>query len=62
MQKRSRLTQPEFTKHRGIGAQALRQIENGSGNPTIETLDKVAAIFGLRVGFCMINAQGGKNG
>ncbi len=51
MRKISRLTQPEFAKHRGISVQALRQIENGSGNPTVETLGKIASIFGLQVGF-----------
>lgn len=53
MRKLSRLTQPEFAKHRGVSVQALRQIENGIGNPTVETLDKIASIFTLRVGFCM---------
>lgn len=51
MRKISRLTQPEFAKHRGISVQALRQIESGNGNPTVETLDKIASIFGLQVGF-----------
>ncbi|MBP8145924.1 MAG: helix-turn-helix transcriptional regulator [Inhella sp.] len=47
----SRLTQPEFAAHRGISVQALRQIESGRGNPTVETLDKIVAVFGLQVGF-----------
>ena len=51
MRKISRLTQTEFAAHRGISVQALRQIENGHGNPTVETLDKIASIFGLQVGF-----------
>jgi DNA-binding XRE family transcriptional regulator len=51
MRKISRLTQEEFAAHRGISVQALRQIENGRGNPTVETLDKIASIFGLQVGF-----------
>jgi transcriptional regulator with XRE-family HTH domain len=51
MRKISRLTQPEFAKHRGISVQALRQIENRTGNPTINTLNKIASIFGLQVGF-----------
>jgi DNA-binding XRE family transcriptional regulator len=51
MRKISRLTQPEFAAHRGISVQALRQIETGKGNPTVETLDKIASIFGLQVGF-----------
>jgi len=54
MRKISRLTQPEFAKHRGISVQALRQIETETGNPTLETLNKVASIFGLQVGFVPI--------
>lgn len=50
MRKISRLTQPEFAKHRGISVQALRQIESATANPTVETLNKVAEIFGLEVG------------
>jgi len=47
----TRLTQPEFARHRGISLDALRQIETGRGNPTVETLAKVVAVFGLQVGF-----------
>jgi DNA-binding XRE family transcriptional regulator len=54
MRKISRLTQPEFAKHRGISVQALRQIETETGNPTVETLNKVASIFGLQVVFVPI--------
>lgn len=50
MQRISRLTQPEFAKHRGISTAALRQIISGKGNPTIETINKVVGIFGLEVG------------
>lgn len=51
MQKISKLTQPEFAAHRGISVQALRQIQGDAGNPTVETLNKIASIFGLEVGF-----------
>jgi len=51
MRKLSKLTQPEFAKHRGISTAALRQIESGAGNPTVETLNKVVQVFGLHVGF-----------
>lgn len=47
----SGLTQPEFARHRGISVQALRQIESGRGNPTVQTLDAIAGIFGLQAGF-----------
>lgn len=51
MQRISRLTQPEFAEHRGVSTQALRQIISGKGNPTVDTLNKIAGIFGLEVGF-----------
>lgn len=51
MRKISRLTQQEFAQHRGISVQALRQIERGQGNPTLETLNKIAEVFSLQVGF-----------
>ena len=51
MQRISGLTQPEFAKHRGVSVQALRQVMAGRGNPTVETLNKIASVFGLEVGF-----------
>ena len=51
MRKLSRLTQEEFARHRGISVQALRQIERDEGNPTVETLNKLAFVFSLQVGF-----------
>lgn len=51
MQRLSGLTQPEFAAHRGVSVQALRQVMSGKGNPTVETLNKIAAVFGLEVGF-----------
>lgn len=47
----SGLTQPQFAKHRGISLPALRQVESGRGNPTVRTLDAIAKVFGLQVGF-----------
>ena len=51
MRRLSKLTQPEFASHRGLSVQSLRQIESDKGNPTIATLNKISAIFGLEVGF-----------
>ncbi|MFZ4539643.1 helix-turn-helix domain-containing protein [Propionivibrio sp.] len=53
MRRLSRLTQPEFAKHRGVSFGALKQIEAGDGNPTIATLQKIGTIFGLEVGFVL---------
>lgn len=51
MRKISRLTQTEFAKHRGISVQSLKQIEAGTANPTVDTLQKISEIFGLKMGF-----------
>ncbi len=53
IRKLSKLTQPEFAKHRGISLGALRKIESGAGNPQVETLNKIGEVFGLEVGFVM---------
>ena len=51
MRRISRLTQAEFAKHRGISLPTLKLLESGKGNPKVETINKVAEIFGLRLGF-----------
>lgn len=51
MRRISRLTQPEFAKHRGISLATLRKIETGNGSANVETLNKIGDIFGLEVGF-----------
>lgn len=51
MRKISRLTQPEFAKHRGVSAKVIKDIERGVGNPTVNTLNQIGAFFGLEVAF-----------
>lgn len=58
MRRISRLTQPEFAKHRGISLGALKQIEAGTSNPKIDTLNQIAAIFGIEVGFIPTRKSG----
>ena len=50
MQRISRLTQPEYARHRGVSTATLRQILAGDGNPTVETINRLVAPFGLEVG------------
>ena len=57
MRRISKMTQPEFAKHRGLSVQSLRLIEADKANPTIETLQKIASIFGLEVGFVRKNGK-----
>lgn len=58
MRRISRLTIEEFAQHRGISVGTLKQIESGRGNPSVEVLDRVGAIFGVRVGFVMGRSAG----
>lgn len=51
MRKISGLTQVEFARHRGVSLPTLKGIESGKSNPTVETLERIGSIFGLRVGF-----------
>ena len=51
MQKVSRLTQVEFAAHRGVSVRVLKEIIAGTANPTVQTLNKIADIFGMEVGF-----------
>lgn len=46
------MTQKEYAeKVLGIFPRVLMDIENDKGNPTLETLQKIAGPFGLRIGF-----------
>lgn len=47
----SRLTQPEFARHRRIALGTLQQLERGDADPKVSTLNKIGDIFGLEVGF-----------
>lgn len=51
MRRISGLTQVEFARHRGIALLTLKKIEAGTANPTVETLERIGSIFGLRAGF-----------
>jgi DNA-binding XRE family transcriptional regulator len=47
----SQLTQAGFAAHRGVSTKVIKEIENGTGNPTIVTLNRIGAFFGLEVAF-----------
>ena len=47
----SGLTQAEFAAHRGVSLPTLKNIEAGKANPTVETLDAIGSVFGLKAGF-----------
>jgi transcriptional regulator with XRE-family HTH domain len=46
------MNQKEYAQNvAGISPRILCEFENGSGNPTLKTLEKIALPFGLRVTF-----------
>ncbi|MDO8299830.1 helix-turn-helix domain-containing protein [Lacisediminimonas sp.] len=51
MRQMSGLTQVEFAQNRGVSLRVVKEIERGSGNPTVKTLNQIACLFGLEVAF-----------
>lgn len=51
MQKLSGLTQAEFAQHRGVSLPTLKKLLSQGGQHKVETLNKVADIFGLEIAF-----------
>ena len=45
------MTQEEFAKMLSLTRRQVAEIEAGTGNPTLETLEKIGRLFGFRVGF-----------
>lgn len=45
------LTQEEFARLLSLTRRQVAEIEAGTANPTLETLEKIGRLFGFRVGF-----------
>jgi len=46
------MTQKQYAEHvLKINVRVLQEVERGTGNPTLETLQKIAKPFGLKVAF-----------
>ena len=54
MREMTGLTQAEFAAHRGVSRRVIQDIERGTGNPTVESLNSIGKLFGLQVGFVPI--------
>lgn len=44
------ITRAELAKYTGVSARHLADIERGTGNPSLRTLEKILTRFGLEVG------------
>lgn len=44
------LTQAQFAQQVGVSLKVIKELESGSGNPTLESLNRIAERFGMRVG------------
>ncbi len=45
------VTQEDLAQLSGVGLRTLKQFESGKGNPTLQTLQKIADVLGLEVSF-----------
>lgn len=44
-----KVTQESLAELSGVGLRTLKQFESGKGNPTLQTLQKLADVLGLEV-------------
>lgn len=49
------VTQETLAELSGVGLRTLKQFESGKGNPTLQTLQKLADVLGLEVGLKLKN-------
>lgn len=45
------MTQEEFASSLGLTRRQVAEIEAGTANPTMETLERIGRLFGFGVGF-----------
>ncbi|MDQ0322584.1 DNA-binding XRE family transcriptional regulator [Pararhizobium capsulatum DSM 1112] len=45
------MTQEEFAKTLSLTRRQIAEVEAGTANPTLETLEKIGRLFGFMVGF-----------
>lgn len=43
------ITQQNLAEMAGIGLRTLKSIENGKGNPSLQTINKIADILGMEI-------------
>jgi len=59
------VNQENLAKLSGVGLRTLKQFESGKGNPTLQTIQKIADVLGLEVSLQFLKTEltneGGKN-
>ncbi|OFX56702.1 MAG: transcriptional regulator [Bacteroidetes bacterium GWA2_30_7] len=54
------VTQESLAQLSGVGLRTLKQFESGKGNPTLQTLQKIADILGMEVSLKLKNVARNK--
>ncbi len=54
------VTQETLAQLSGVGLRTLKQFESGKGNPTLQTLQKIADVLGLEVSLKLKNVSSNK--
>ena len=54
------VTQESLAQLSGVGLRTLKQFESGKGNPTLQTVQKIADVLGLEVSLRVKNISGSK--
>lgn len=44
-----KLSQVDLAEMSGVNTRTIHQVENGTGNPSIQTLEKLATILGMEL-------------
>lgn len=44
-----KVNQEDLAKLSGVGLRTIKQFESGKGNPTLQTIQKIADVLGLEV-------------
>lgn len=53
-----RVTQETLAELAGVGLRTLKQFESGKGNPTLETISKLADVLGYEITFKIKETKG----
>jgi transcriptional regulator with XRE-family HTH domain len=54
---RQRLTQEQLAERSGLSYKFIGEVERGSGNPTIETIDRLAEALGVGIGSLFVETD-----